>query len=147
MMLTVCKSRAASARGIELAPSRERYCRRRDLGWLDDLKRRGHVSAPPEPAASRRRRPPGLPRYIWWWFLGALLINFVVTRFVVPGADAPLQIPYTVFKEQVAAQNVAEIYAQGATVEGTFVQAVTYPPEGENRPEGAERPGGAERSE
>ena len=32
-------------------------------------------------------------------------------------------MPYTVFKEQVAAGNVAEIYAQGATVEGQFVVA------------------------
>ncbi len=116
------------------------------MGWLDDLKRRSQA-APPGSAAPGRRRPPGLPRYIWWWFLGALLINFVVTRFVVPPADAPLQIPYTVFKEQVAAHNVAEIYAQGATVEGAFVQAVTYPPEGTERPEAGERPAGAERSE
>jgi cell division protease FtsH len=88
-----------------------------------------------------------LPRYIWWWFLGALLVNFVVTRFMVPPADAPLPIPYTVFKTQVGAGNVAEIYAQGATVEGTFVEPVTYPPEGEQRLEGAERPARAERSE
>ena len=47
---------------------------------------------------------------------------------MVPPPDAPLPIPYTVFKEQVAAGNVAAIYAQGATVEGQFVEAVTYPP-------------------
>ncbi|HET7607209.1 MAG TPA: ATP-dependent zinc metalloprotease FtsH, partial [Gammaproteobacteria bacterium] len=86
-------------------------------------------------------------RYIWWWFLGALLINFVITRFMVPPADAPLAIPYTVFKAQVESRNVAEIYAQGATVEGAFVMPLTYPPEDEARSESADRPGRAERVE
>jgi cell division protease FtsH len=117
------------------------------LGWLDDLRRRGQTSAPSEPPAPRRRRPPSLPRYIWWWFLGALLVNFFVTRFVVPPADAPLLVPYTVFKTQVGAGNVAQIYAQGATVEGTFVEPVTYPPEGEQGPNSAERSARAARSE
>ena len=80
-------------------------------------------------------------------FYGALLINFVVTRYMVPPADAPLQIPCTVFKEQVAAHNVVEIYAQGATVEGTFSAPVTYPPEGEERPQAGDRPARAERAE
>src|SRR5690606_4437581 len=39
-----------------------------------------------------------------------------------------LRIPYTVFKEQVAAGNVAAIYSQGERIEGRFVQPVTYPP-------------------
>jgi cell division protease FtsH len=101
----------------------------------------------PPGSAAPRRRPPGLPRYIWWWFLGALLINFVITRFMVPPADAPLAIPYTVFKAQVESRNVAEIYAQGATVEGAFVMPLTYPPEDEARSESADRPGRAERVE
>jgi cell division protease FtsH len=114
------------------------------VGWFDDRKWNG--GSTPESPLLRRRRPRGLPRYIWWWFFGALLINFVVTRFVVPPPDAPLQLPYTAFREQVGTGNVAAIYAQGATVEGTFREAVTYPPEGEER-EPADRPGRAERAE
>jgi cell division protease FtsH len=108
--------------------------------WLDDIKRRvGQRPVAAGPTPSRRRRGPALPRYIWWWFLGALLINFVTTRFMVPPADEPIVVPYTVFKGQVAAGNVAEIYAQGANVEGRFVAPVTYPPEAaESRP-GADR--------
>jgi cell division protease FtsH len=114
------------------------------LGWLDEVKRRSEASAAARSAASRAGRPPGrptpgLPRYIWWWFLGALLVNFVVTRYMVPPADEPIVVPYTVFKTQVAAGNVAEIYAQGANVEGRFVEPVTYPPEGEEPPPTAER--------
>src|SRR5262245_15779166 len=85
------------------------------------------------PAAGRapqpRRQRPSLPRYIWLWFVGALLVNFIVTRYMVPQADEPIVVPYTVFKAQVAAGNVAQIYTQGANVEGRFVAAVTYPPE------------------
>ena len=118
------------------------------MGWLDDIKKRAQSSARPGPGQSatppQQRRPsPGLPRYIWLWFLGALLINYFVTRFIVPPADEPLTVPYTVFKQQVADGNVAAIYAQGANVEGRFVEPVTYPPE--QPAEGIEAPPGPER--
>jgi cell division protease FtsH len=111
--------------------------RERVVGLLDDLKKRGQSPAG-RSAAPPRKRAPSLPRYVWWWFLGALLINFFVTRFMVPQADEPIAVPYTVFKAQVGAGNVAEIYAQGANVEGRFVAAVTYPPEGQQPATGVE---------
>ena len=98
------------------------------MGWFDERPKRGSGTAAGGPNAPPRGRPPRLPRNIWYWFVGALLINFAMTRFMVPSADEPLLVPYTVFKEQVAAGNVAAIYAQGATVEGRFAEAVTYPP-------------------
>jgi cell division protease FtsH len=91
--------------------------------WLDDKKR--NRNAGPGGAGARRR--PALPRYIWLWFLGALLVNFIVTRYMVSPADEPIVVPYTVFKAEVAAGNVAAIYARGADVEGRFVEPVTYP--------------------
>ena len=115
------------------------------MGWLDEIKNRSQekASAPaPGPAGAQtpgRRSAPRLPRYVWLWFVAALLINFVITRFVVPPADAPLTVPYTLFKEQAAAGNVAAIYAQGATVEGRFVEPVTYPLEGSAEPAAAPR--------
>jgi cell division protease FtsH len=69
-----------------------------------------------------------LPRNIWLWLLVALAINFVATRYLAPHADEPLTVPYTVFKQQVEAGNVASIYSQGATIEGRFAEAITYPP-------------------
>jgi cell division protease FtsH len=107
---------------------------------LDDIKRRAAPSPAAEGSVRPRRRGPALPRNIWWWFLGALVINFIATRFMVPPADEPIVVPYTVFKAQVAADNVAEIYAQGANVEGRFVEPVTYPPEDSRAP-----PGGGDR--
>jgi cell division protease FtsH len=99
------------------------------VGWLDEMRRRAQAASGPGSGAPPRRAPPSLPRYIWIWFLGALLINFFVTRFMVPPADEPIAVPYTVFKAQVAAGNVVAIYAQGANVEGQFVEPVTYPAE------------------
>jgi cell division protease FtsH len=105
---------------------------------LDDIKKRAgqSASASGAPPPARKQRP-SLPRYIWLWFLGALLINFIATRYMVPQADEPIVVPYTVFKSQVAAGNVAQIYAQGANVEGRFVAPVTYPTEDAGPPRDA----------
>src|SRR5690349_10078527 len=93
------------------------------------MKRRAGQGTATAPAPRRRGARASLPRYIWWWFVGALVVNFVATRYMVPQADEPIVVPYTVFKAQVAGGNVAEIYAQGANVEGRFVAPVTYPAE------------------
>ena len=60
------------------------------MGWVDELKKRGPSAAAPGPGRPPGRRAPSLPRNIWWWFLGALLINFFITRFMVPPADEPI---------------------------------------------------------
>jgi cell division protease FtsH len=60
-----------------------------------------------------------------------LLVNFMLFRFLFPGPEAPVEVPYTFFKEEVRAGNVEAIYSQGDTVEGRFKKPVTYPPEGE----------------
>ncbi|HVJ28708.1 MAG TPA: ATP-dependent metallopeptidase FtsH/Yme1/Tma family protein, partial [Gammaproteobacteria bacterium] len=118
------------------------------MGWWDEIKKRaGQGTVATAPASQPRRRRPSLPRYIWLWFVGALLINFIVTRYMVPQADEPIVVPYTVFKAQVAAGNVAQIYTQGANVEGRFVAAVTYPPEDAERQRGAGARGVAERGQ
>jgi cell division protease FtsH len=96
------------------------------VGLFDEV-RRGQAAGRSSPGASPRRRPPSLPRYIWVWFLGALLVNFFVTRFMVSPGEEPIAVPYTVFKAQVAAGNVSAIYAQGANVEGQFIEPVTHP--------------------
>jgi len=60
-----------------------------------------------------------------------LLANFLLVRFLLPGPDAPVEVPYTFFKEEVRAGTVEAIYTQGDTVEGRFEKPVTYPPKGE----------------
>jgi cell division protease FtsH len=74
-------------------------------------------SAPP-------KMPPGKT---WLWFVLVLLANFLLMRFLIPGPDAPITVPYTLFKEQVSKRNVQAIYSQGEIITGRFKAAVTYP--------------------
>jgi cell division protease FtsH len=68
---------------------------------------------------------------MWLWFGIALLVNFFLARYFVPSADAPLTIPYTLFKEEVSKGNVKAIYSRGENLTGRFGTAVTYPPPGD----------------
>jgi cell division protease FtsH len=79
-------------------------------------------------AETQRTMP---PRRTWLWFALILLANFLLVRLLFPGPEAPIQVPYTFFKEQVSSGNVEAIYSQGDTVEGRFKKPVTYPPKGE----------------
>src|SRR5918994_1486549 len=71
------------------------------------------------------------PARSWLWFALILLANFLLVRFLFPGPEAPLEVPYTFFKVEVRAGNVEAIYTQGDTVEGRFEERVTSPPKGE----------------
>jgi cell division protease FtsH len=105
------------------------------MSWLDRITQRGSEdvrSARGGPRDPARQNPQGgkrarMPPNIWRWLLLILVANFLIARYLVPRPDAPLTVPYTVFKTQVVNGNVAAIYSQGATIEGRFVAAVTYP--------------------
>ena len=83
-------------------------------------------NAPAPPGAPRPSRIP--PRRVWWIFLALLLGNWLVTKFLFPDAEAPVTVPYTVFKEQVAQGNVKAIYSQGVSIEGKFSNPVAWAP-------------------
>ncbi|HYB98034.1 MAG TPA: ATP-dependent zinc metalloprotease FtsH [Candidatus Limnocylindrales bacterium] len=68
------------------------------------------------------------PRNTWLTFVAILLVNYLLMRFLLPGPGDPVTVPYTAFKEQVLARNVASIYSQGASIEGRFVAPITWPP-------------------
>ena len=97
---------------------------------------------PPGPEQPRhggqneQKRPFWLsPRLSWPWAL--LLIFLAVNWFAAPllAPDQPdrVTVPYTTFKEQVQAGNVAEITTRGEAIQGTFKQSVSYPPSGDNQ--------------
>jgi cell division protease FtsH len=94
---------------------------------------RSSGSPPDEPrrASGPERQSTMPPRRSWLWFALVLLANFLLVRLLFPGPEAPVEIPYTFFKEEVRAGNVEAIYSQGDTVEGRFEDPVTYPPKGE----------------
>jgi cell division protease FtsH len=86
----------------------------------------GRSGAPQGPA--QNRIPPGRT---WLWFAVALLVNFLAVRLFMPGAETPLTVPYTLFKDEVAKHNVQAIYSRGETISGRFTTPVTFPPPGE----------------
>src|SRR5215213_335721 len=102
---------------------------------------RSSGSPPDEPRrASGPERQSGMPpRRTWLWFALIVLANFLIVRFLFPAAESPVEVPYTLFKEEVQVGNVEAIYSQGDTVEGRFEEPVTYPPEGEE----SSKPGSA----
>ena len=82
------------------------------------------------PGATQGSGPPWHmpPRKTWLTFLIVLAVNYLIIRMLFPNPDAAITIPYTTFKQQVAEGNVESIYSTGASIEGRFAEAVTWPP-------------------
>jgi cell division protease FtsH len=79
------------------------------------------------------------PRRAWLGFVAIVLVNYMLMRFLFPGPDAPVTVPYTVFKEEVAKGNVKSIYSKGTSIEGLFAKPVTWPPaQGSGTPPGGQ---------
>ena len=102
--------------------------------------RRNSDSAPAgglRPADTRPGAPKGTgqakmpPGRTWLWLLGILLANYLLMKFLLPSPDAPVTVPYTFFKKEVANRNVQAIHSKGETITGRFKAPVTYPPAGE----------------
>jgi cell division protease FtsH len=85
----------------------------------------------PQRASRPDRQSTMPPGRTWLWFALILLANFLLVRFLLPGPQAPVEVPYTFFREEVREGNVEAIYTQGDTIEGRFEEPVTYPPKGE----------------
>lgn len=75
------------------------------------------------------------PRKIWLVFVIVLFANYLLMKVFFPSADAPITVPYTVFKQEVEKGNVKSIYSKGANIEGRFAKPVSWPP-----PTASERP-------
>jgi cell division protease FtsH len=71
------------------------------------------------------------PRRTWLWFVLVVLANFFLVRLFMPTPGAPVTVPYTLFKEEVAKANVQAIHSQGDTITGRFKAPVTYPRAGD----------------
>jgi cell division protease FtsH len=90
---------------------------------------RSQVQAPQKKAGTSApngaARPfAGRTLLIFTFLLG---LNYVLMHFFFVDPDAPIRVPYTVFKEQVVKKNVKAIYARGEAIEGMFAKEVTWP--------------------
>ena len=83
-------------------------------------------SGPGVPKGTLQAKMP--PGRTWLWLLGILLANYLLMRYFLPSPDAPVTVPYTFFKKEVANRNVEAIHSQGETITGRFKAPVTYPP-------------------
>ena len=68
----------------------------------------------------------------WAIFLGLLAFNYIVVARIVPDQPDRLEVPYTLFRQQIDSGNVIEVMSRGDTIQGRFRTPVTYPPEGES---------------
>jgi cell division protease FtsH len=80
---------------------------------------------PGAPKAAGPRMP---PRKTWLWFVLVLIANFLLVRLLMPAAESPTTVPYTLFKEEVRKGNVQAIHSQGDIITGRFKTAVIYTP-------------------
>lgn len=98
--------------------------------WNNNNSRQGWQPSPKIPTSgdSKGPGPPAVPpRRIWMIFLIVLLVNYLVMRLFFTGSDETITIPYTVFKQQVAKDNVKSIHSQGKTIDGQFLVPVSLP--------------------
>ena len=95
--------------------------------------RRGSQPTPPSGSPTPGSSPAGTPpkptmppRRAWLTFLAILAANFLLMRYFFPSANAPVKVPYTLFKQEVTKRNVRDIYSRGESLTGHFRAAVTY---------------------
>ncbi|HYX85209.1 MAG TPA: ATP-dependent zinc metalloprotease FtsH [Gaiellales bacterium] len=95
------------------------------------------MAQPPQPAPQRqpdRGAPsrPGFPampggRRFWVILLVLLAANYIIASQATSGPSR-LQVPYSFFRQQVTAGNVAEVTSTGDTIEGDFKTKTAPPP-------------------
>lgn len=68
------------------------------------------------------------PRPLPWWLilLALVALNYFVANRIMTGAEVT-EVPYSVFREQIEANNVAWVCSCGDVVNGEFRTPVTYP--------------------
>ncbi len=82
---------------------------------------------PPSTAAAPGRA--WRPRPWWLLFVVLMLANYAVTQLFFPEPSSII-VPYTFFKQQVEAGNIATVTSVGDSIQGSFKSMTAYPPPG-----------------
>lgn len=102
----------------------------------------GRPEAPPPQTPNRPWRAEGLPegqdddnqpkrpgwKRVLAWVLGGYLVFYLLVS-LRDGVGGPPTVSYTEFTDQVAAGNVAEVFARGDSIQGELTQAADIPGE------------------
>ena len=89
---------------------------------------RGWLTGIGNGAKKNARKAAATPPRIWILFLLALLANYFLARLLFPGPEAPVTVPYTLFKEEVGRHNVEAIFSQSDNITGLFRGPITSLP-------------------
>jgi cell division protease FtsH len=84
---------------------------------------------PPAKRPDDGDKPRFRPQAWWLTLLIVMAVNWAIMRALAP-EPSWVDVPYTLFKEQLQAGNVEEVTSQGDAIQGTFKKEVTYPREG-----------------
>ncbi len=74
---------------------------------------------PKEPERARMPRMPGSRRF-WSFLLALLVLNIVLGQLIPSSEDKRIDVPYTFFRDQVAAGNVKQVNARNDVIQGAF---------------------------
>src|SRR5579871_474392 len=103
---------------------------------MNQLPARGSGGGPGSPPGDRQNllTPRKIP---WFWILliVVLVINYALGQMLLPQPNH-VQVPYSIFEQQVAEGNVMQITSQGDAIQGEFKKAVTWPASGANATSG-----------
>ena len=86
---------------------------------------RREPAKPGAPGGAPRNRIPT----VFWVLLGAMFLAnwFIAAQVRNTGTHPRLTVPYSYFRAQAQAGNIAEVNSQGETIQGSFRHVITYP--------------------
>src|SRR5690242_2893459 len=92
------------------------------------------TTPPTTTGTPKSSQPPTMPPgKTWLWFVLILVANLFVARMLLPSGEGPVTVSYTLFKQEVAKNNVQAIHSRGDTITGRFKTAITYSPPSDKR--------------
>jgi len=68
------------------------------------------------------------PRSNWLVFILLLILNYFLVTMLFPANQGPEPISYTVFRAELAKDNVEAIHTQGESIEGKFKEPIRWTP-------------------
>jgi cell division protease FtsH len=85
------------------------------------------ATATSQPGPPPAQRGPLRSPVFWAILAVTLLLNWFLVPLLFPEPQDRMTVPYTFFKQQVAADNVSEITSRGENIQGSFKQPVENP--------------------